>query len=208
MPKGFRIIGHRGNGAGPDENTLASCQHAVRNGANAIELDVKLFRGELVLAHDRPTARSAKLQEVLPKLTVPVALHLKRHKLNPLHDRRALLQLSTITHRPGLLVSSFWPGTLRFAKRRFPKLETAFITFWPRWDLRSSRSLGVSDVCTYHRRIDERVASEAKRQRVRLFAFTPHQPDQALRRLADGVITDNVSGWSRAAYGRRRQKAS
>lgn len=198
MPRTFQIIGHRGNGAGPDENTLASCRQAIRGGADAVELDVKLYRGALVLAHDAPSDRSAKLEDVLPRLQVPVALHLKRHHMNPWHDRRAVLQLSTITHRPGLLVSSFWPGTLRFAKRHFPSLETAFISFWPGRDLRRSSTLGISDLCAYHRRIDSRIAAEARRRNVRLFAFTPNQPDDRLARLVDGVITDDVSGWRRA----------
>lgn len=45
------IIGHRGGGRGPDENTRASWRRAIQRGADAIELDIQLIDGELMLAH-------------------------------------------------------------------------------------------------------------------------------------------------------------
>ncbi|MSU76137.1 glycerophosphodiester phosphodiesterase [Patescibacteria group bacterium] len=204
MKKDFQIIGHRGDGAGPDENTLASCQRAIRHGANAVELDVRLRNGELVLSHDTRRVNAAQLTDVLPMLTVPVVLHIKRQWFNPLQDRKVLKVIANIKHAPGLIVSSAWPGTLIHAKRRYPKLQTAFITFLPSWDLRFAKRLGVSAYCIWHKRLTSRVVSRARKQNIQLFAFTPNQPNQEIRKRADGVITDDVSAWRRAVSAARR----
>ncbi len=53
-------IAHRGASADCPENTLAAFEEAVRQGADAIELDVRLSRdGEVVVIHDATLARTA-----------------------------------------------------------------------------------------------------------------------------------------------------
>lgn len=197
------IIGHRGNGAGPDENTLASCRRALQHGADVIELDVQLIDGELMLAHP-PRQPKASLNDVLPRLKCPVVLHLKRRHLNRRHDRAALTKLADVRYRPGLTVSSFWPGTLRHAKRNYPKLQTAFLTRWLGWDYRFAKSLGVTELHAWHWTLTNHAIRKAKRP---VTAFPPRRPTARLATgLLRGVITDKVSAWTTSAAPSRRRK--
>ncbi|MEE9255429.1 MAG: glycerophosphodiester phosphodiesterase family protein [Pseudomonadales bacterium] len=63
----FVVIGHRGAAGHEPENTLRSFARAVEMGAHAIELDVFLLEGELVVIHDdsleRTTNGTGKLAE-------------------------------------------------------------------------------------------------------------------------------------------------
>lgn len=194
----FRIIGHRGSGVGADENTLASCRRAIRNGADAVELDVQLIGGKLMLAHP-PRKPKESLRMALAGLRCPVVLHLKRRHFNPWHDRNVLERLAKIRFRPGLTVSSRWPGTLTYAKRHFPKLRTAFITEWPGWDLRFAGRLGVSEYHGWHATLTRRAAERAERQNIPLISFVPGgQQAKKLRRLGvSGVIADDVRAFAK-----------
>ena len=53
------IFAHRGASAHAPENTLASFELAIRQGADAIELDAKLTAdGQVVVLHDRTVDRT------------------------------------------------------------------------------------------------------------------------------------------------------
>ncbi len=59
------IIGHRGASAVAPENTLGAFEHALRDGADGIEFDVRLSRDHVpVVIHDATTKRTA-LQDFL-----------------------------------------------------------------------------------------------------------------------------------------------
>ncbi|MCU0725495.1 MAG: hypothetical protein MUE73_06875 [Planctomycetes bacterium] len=62
---GFLVVGHRGSPAKRVENTLASFEEALAEGANAIEMDLCLTKdGEVVLWHDEdPDALVAILRQ-------------------------------------------------------------------------------------------------------------------------------------------------
>jgi len=54
------IISHRGNGNHYPENTIEACEQAIREGADALEVDVQqTFKGELVVFHDFSLKRMA-----------------------------------------------------------------------------------------------------------------------------------------------------
>jgi glycerophosphoryl diester phosphodiesterase len=108
-------IGHRGAAALAPENTLESLRLAVEYGCDLVEFDVRaLPGGRLVLAHDPPRGRLARLttlDEVLAFLALTDAgahLDLKTHG--------AESAVAASLRRHGLvertLVSSFWPTTL------------------------------------------------------------------------------------------------
>jgi glycerophosphoryl diester phosphodiesterase len=64
---GPRVIAHRGASAAAPENTVAAFLEAARQGADAVELDVRRTRdGVLVVAHDATWARTTDAAEVLP----------------------------------------------------------------------------------------------------------------------------------------------
>jgi glycerophosphoryl diester phosphodiesterase len=194
----FEVIGHRGDGAGRDENTLASGRRAIRKGADAVELDVQLFRGKLVLSHGRATERSQPLDPVLRKVRKPLILHIKRRHLNPWHDRQVVDRLAAVTRRD-ITVASFWASTLTYAKRHHPRLSTAFITFWPGYDLFFSRRLGASEYHAWHRLTGRRAVQKAHRRGLRIVAFTTSDKErvnQLKQAGVDGVITDSVKAVS------------
>jgi glycerophosphoryl diester phosphodiesterase len=69
MPEPFLIVGHRGAPLQAPENTIASLKEAIRQGANAVEIDLCLTRdGQVVLWHDQDpdelvaVVRRAKLE--------------------------------------------------------------------------------------------------------------------------------------------------
>lgn len=74
-PMGFawetppRIVGHRGNPAEADENTLASFRAARDAGVGAVELDVRMTRdGVLVVHHDAELGRVAAGEGLVEEL--------------------------------------------------------------------------------------------------------------------------------------------
>jgi glycerophosphoryl diester phosphodiesterase len=57
----MKIVAHRGSSGHAPENTLAAFRRAVRDGADMIELDVRLTAdGRLVVFHDRRLGRTAE----------------------------------------------------------------------------------------------------------------------------------------------------
>lgn len=70
-----RVIGHRGAPTHAPENTLASFDAAVRAGARAIELDVRMTQdGHLVVAHDAACGRTIAGDGFVEDMTL-AALH-------------------------------------------------------------------------------------------------------------------------------------
>jgi len=102
------IFAHRGASAQAPENTLAAFELAVEQGADAIELDVKLSAdGEVVVFHDvsvgRTTDGSGRVSD-LPLAALRVVALVKKHGL----EKRVLF-------------SSFLPRNLTRAARLLPE---------------------------------------------------------------------------------------
>ena len=154
------VVGHRGGrGAGwPPENTLPAFEHARRQGARAVELDVRTCAGaSAVVFHDRTLARltaerdardvsevsEAELLRVdLGGATIPtladvldwartsgVAVNVEMK-----HDvpRRGALARATAdvvrASRADVLLSSFDPLLLALASAMAPSIPRAFLT--------------------------------------------------------------------------------
>jgi glycerophosphoryl diester phosphodiesterase len=63
---GVAVVAHRGASADAPENTLAAVRRALEQGADAIEVDVRLTRdGHAVLVHDASLARTTDAAAVL-----------------------------------------------------------------------------------------------------------------------------------------------
>jgi glycerophosphoryl diester phosphodiesterase len=61
------VIAHRGSGAMAPENTLASVQLALKQGADYIENDImRTSDGALVIMHDLTLARTTNVEQVFP----------------------------------------------------------------------------------------------------------------------------------------------
>lgn len=199
MPN-FSVTGHRGNGAGPDENTAASFKAALQHGAARLETDVQLVNGELVLAHP-PKKSTMTLRELLTLTDVPLVLHLKRRHFNPFHDRRVVRRLvEVLGDREGITISSVWPGTLRWIKRHYPSLRTMFNTWGPTYDLLFSHNLGVAEYNCWHRTTTRRTVVRAKKRHVQLSVFVVPASERNRQKFArlgiTGVMTDRVAFFS------------
>ncbi len=65
------IIGHRGAAGEKPENTISAINHAIRSGADAIEIDVRLTKdGVVVLAHDFHMYRTHKAFDLMRSKTL------------------------------------------------------------------------------------------------------------------------------------------
>ena len=58
-PSSFKVIGHRGAPALEPENTLRSFTRAVNEGVDAIEFDVQLIDGNVIVLHDETLDRTS-----------------------------------------------------------------------------------------------------------------------------------------------------
>jgi len=64
------IIAHRGASFDAPENTLASVQMAWEQGADAVEIDVRMTRdGRIVLMHDKDAARTGGVKKLVADMT-------------------------------------------------------------------------------------------------------------------------------------------
>ncbi|KZE70455.1 glycerophosphodiester phosphodiesterase [Paenibacillus elgii] len=71
------VIGHRGAAGEAPENTLASFELALRQGADAIELDVHLSAdGEVIVCHDHTVGRTTDGTGAIAELTVAELMRL------------------------------------------------------------------------------------------------------------------------------------
>jgi glycerophosphoryl diester phosphodiesterase len=193
VSKRFIVIGHRGDGAGVDENTLASCKRAIKHGADKLELDVQLINGQLMLAHP-PRQPKESLSHVLAGVKIPVVLHLKRRHFSRWHDQAALKQLANVKHAPGITVSSYWPGTLRHIRRHYPQLRRAMLTWWLGWDRHFAGSLGVSEFHSWHRVLTN---SAIHKTDLPVIAYIPGTGRVGRLKGLAGVIADDVRSFAR-----------
>jgi len=201
VPK-LEIIGHRGNGSGRRENTLASCLAATAAGANWLEVDVQLFGGELMLAHP-PRKPKDSLENILANTRLPLVLHIKRRHYNPWHDRKVVDRLVPLLNNRQVTVASFWPGTVTYLKRKYPHVPTTYGTFWLGYDVLLAKRLGVTTYSSRYRLLSPRAVARAHAKGLRVITFTPpgnQRVLQKIRRLGvDGVITDKVSWYVKNA---------
>ena len=191
----YGTIGHRGNGAGKLENTLASCQDAVASGAEAVEVDIQLIDGKLYTGHDSGVP-AQNLKTILEQIKVPLVLHLRRRGLDPRHDREAVRTLYLLLRREDISVASFWPGTLRYMHREELGIRTIYLSWWPNPHLWFSRGKIANEYCSWHRTTNNRTVAAAKRRGVKLSVFTVPAKEKYRRKFRKlsirRIVTDHV----------------
>lgn len=215
----FVVVGHRG-GRGetwPTENTFAAFERAFAEGADAIELDVRLAAtGEVVVFHD-PKVNDVEIQRIpYLELATKYAAPVLRDVAAFCNDRRVGLNVEvkydfvdqgrlvrgvvrTLDEFPDLdvIVSSFDPRILARIRAARPRLRLAMLTTTERrWSLPLARTLAARRlVFAVHL---ERTQATPKlvrsiRSRVRVGVWTVNDPSEAraLRAAgADWMITD------------------
>ena len=218
--KEFVVIGHRGAPNFRPENTLSSFEYAIDAGVDAIELDVHLVEGQLIVIHDGTLERTTNgsgsiytkslrelrefdagagqriplLRDVIEFLPPEIGLNVE---LKGTDTARPLLELLQTTDfdQSKLLVSSFRLAELQELKTLDGGIQLAY--------LRASFSANVLAEASQLRAVslnllDACVTSDTvdliHANGLRILAFTVNDPSRIseLRDLgADGVFTDN-----------------
>jgi glycerophosphoryl diester phosphodiesterase len=195
----MEVIGHRGSGKGREENTLAGCRQAVQAGARRVEVDVQRIGGVFLLAHP-PRRNGETLAALLENPPCPLVLHIKRRRFNPWHDRAVVDEIARLTESADVMIESFWPGTLAYAKRHHPQVQRAFATAWAWYDVRFSRRLGFAELVCRDWIIGPRAVAVAEKRGVNITVYTPRNTERSKARLrragVAAVMTDAVVYWT------------
>jgi glycerophosphoryl diester phosphodiesterase len=208
------IVGHRGGrGEGwPRENTLEAFERAQREGARAVETDVRLSADEVVAFHDPTLARTTENRDTrlvarvrwteLDPLGVPRLIDvlawaertgcaLNVEVKHDVPDRLALVRAvarQLRTARVPVLVSSFDPVVLVAMRALAPTLPCAILTD-PRQSYapllhRIARPGLVFGVHVERRQADPGRIASWKRRGLAVGVWTVNEPEEA-RRIAD-----------------------
>lgn len=210
-------IGHRGAADLEPENTLRSFRRAAREGADALELDLRLTRdGRLVALHDADVDRTTDgsgpvaemtldelrrldaglgervptFEEVLEATGLPIHAELK------VVEAAEPLAASILEQRlAGRVVPiSFHPEALRQTKLSLPDLPVGLVLRGalpnPAAGARSVDATFISLEAAY---LDEATVERCQRAGLRVTTWTVNEPEEMQRALetgVDGIVTD------------------
>lgn len=224
------IIAHRGASADALENTLAALALALRQGADAIELDLRATSdGELVLLHDETLERTAGDPRVLAEMTSaelreiddpvrPPSLaevldcfgdgtdYLIEVKRIPGPCERGLIDaIVSRGLRERVVVQSFDHLLLRRLSLRDPRLEVAALLAPPADHRRSLKLVSpfVQGIGPCAAATDAELVATAHRRGLAVRSWTVNDEFEMQRLIAlgvDALITD-VPGRARALVG-------
>lgn len=209
-------IGHRGAASLEPENTLRSFRRAVAEGADAIELDLRLTRdGHLVVLHDADVDRTTggsgpvagmtldeikhldaglgeripAFEEVLEATELPIHAELKvAEAAEPL---AALIRKRRLAER--VTPISFAPEALRRVKLSLPDLPVGLILSGGSPGLAEARSVDASLVSPQATYLDAAIVESYLRAGLRVTTWTVNEPEEMRRVLGlgvDGIVTD------------------
>ncbi len=204
------VVGHRGGrGDGwPRENTLAAFEQARKQGARAVELDVRTHEGQVIVLHDPPDAPLARLRPEVPLLSevldwagehgVGVNVEMK-------HDVPGRLALARATVRAiqacevDVLLSSFDPRLLAMAAALAPRIPRALLVHSAqgRWADAVQQAAAPPLVEALHlerTQTDPRAIARYLARGLRIGVWTVNDPSEARDLLALGVATIITDG--------------
>jgi glycerophosphoryl diester phosphodiesterase len=218
---GLLILGHRGMGVGPGENTLGSLAEAVGVGADGVELDVRRTAdGALALHHDAVIEGLGPVAELtvdrLPEqvgLLGPALDLLAGHLVNieiknlatePGYDPGELVASQVVgllaerSYRDNVIVSSFSPATLEAVRRAEPEIPVGLLTAAAHdQDRALARVLdrGWSALHPHHTAVTADLVARAHARGVAVNTWTVNDPQAVLRLRdlgVDALITDRL----------------
>lgn len=218
--RGVRPIPHDARAGLPIENTIAAFERAIEEGADGVELDVRLCKtGEPVVLHDRDLARVfgdprriedvplADLPREIPTLAqaldfcaaknIGVNIELKYD----VPDKRALAWASAKAieaARADVLVSSFDPRVLIWLAARLPRVRRAWLVNATQWNIERAIDLLARRFALFAVHLERRLASPARvsmlaRRGLKTGVWTIVDPREAKSCFSigvDWVITD------------------
>ncbi|MEJ7871387.1 MAG: glycerophosphodiester phosphodiesterase family protein [Rubrobacteraceae bacterium] len=209
-------IGHRGAAGLEPENTLRSFRRAAEEGADALELDLRVTRdGHLVVLHDPTVDRTTSgtgsvheltlaevqqldaglgervptFEEVLEATTLPIHAELKVvEAAEPLASGILEKAAERIT------LISFDPEALRRVKRALPDQPVGLILSGaPPDDAERARSLDADLVSLEAEYLSAEAVERCRRAALKVTAWTVNEPEQMQRVVelgVDGIATD------------------
>ncbi len=223
--KPFIVIGHRGACAHEPENTLRSIRRGIHDGADMIEIDVRLVDGEIVVFHDdtldRTTdgngsvyaspfpelrALSAGKRERIPTLAEVLALTGGQVPLNiELKDRLVVAPVCSLVDsmpREDVLLSSFDWESLREARHLSPTVPIGILTEGAgEAALMEAASLRAASLHPALTCLTPEYVALARARRLPVYPFTVRNSEDLGKVRAcgaDGCFADDP-GWVRAA---------
>ena len=211
------VIGHRGAAGLVPENTLPSFRRAYACGVSAVELDVHMVEGELVVVHDdtleRTTNGTGRLTDVsfralraldagngapIPLLAevasdIPVGTGLNIELKGP-GTARPVAEFLQANRHLDVLVSAFDHRELARFRRLDPESRVA--PLYGRWRAtawRTATELGAFAINLSRRAVTPQRLAAALRRGFRTFVYTVNDLGDArtlIRLGASGVFTD------------------
>jgi len=215
------VVGHRGGrGEGwPRENTIAAFDRARTQGARAVELDVRIWEGSVIVLHDAPRAAddvpadAPTLAEALEwARTHDVAVNVEMKHDVPSRASLARATLRAVREsRADVLLSSFDPLLLAMAAAIAPSTRRALLVHsrQRRWaDLVQARVRppAVTSLHLERTQTDPRFIQGALRRGLRVGVWTVNDAREAADLVALGVatiITDQPGAMLEAVTPRR-----
>jgi glycerophosphoryl diester phosphodiesterase len=211
------VIGHRGAAGLLPENTLSSFRQAYDCGVHAVELDVYVVEGELVVIHDDTVDRTTNgrgpvmgislselrrldagngcqvplLAEVVRDLPDGVGLNVEMKGPDTVVPVAAFL-----AEHPGLdvLVSSFRLTELHEFRQLAPDVRVApLFNRWRAHAWRTAEELGSWAINLSRRAATGPRLAEARRRGLKIFVYTVNDVEEAVRLVsqgATGIFTD------------------
>jgi glycerophosphoryl diester phosphodiesterase len=211
------IIGHRGASAMMPENSLAAFSLAVKQGADGIEMDVRLSKdGRPVLVHDATLQRLsgnpskvcdltadelkrveighgqtvALLEELFNLLGSRVLYNIELKEFG-LRDQglvdRVAKEISAFGLQSQVLISSFNPLVVRRARRRFPPTVAVALIRGPGVYRHTRWTVDTGVENPHYSLVDEAYMDRAARLGRYTFAWTVDDVAEARRLVALGV---------------------
>ncbi len=189
------VVAHRGASAYALEHTFYAYDLALVMGADALELDVRLRDGRLVVLHDRTTERTRReplaLETVLDRYDTRWLIELKE----PCPEMEAELLRLLAKRDLDVTVQSFDHQSLRRLAGRVPVAplvcESTPASVIPA--ILREVSLFAKGAAVFHPSVDPLVVSAAHAYGLRLLAYTVNDALEMSRLLAlgvDGLISD------------------
>ena len=211
------VVGHRGAAGLAPENTLPSFRRAWACGVSAVELDVQLLDGRLVVIHDERLERTTNgvgavtdlnltelraldagdgapipfLEEVMAELPAGTGVNVE---LKGPGTAEPVAELLADMSRAEVLVSAFDHEELRRFHRRAPEWPVA--PLFHRWRPGVWRTAESFDAWSVN--LNQRIATRyrlahARRRNLRVLVYTVNDLEEARRLVswgATGVFTD------------------
>jgi glycerophosphoryl diester phosphodiesterase len=209
-------IGHRGAAGLEPENTLRSFRRAATEGADAVELDLRLTRDKrLVVMHDATVNRTTNGSGPVAEMTlndlkrldagvgerVPTFEQVLEVTDLPIYAELKVVgaaePLAAFIRQRGLAEQvtpiSFQPEALCQIKQSLPRLPVGLVLSGALYDSTSALGVGAALVSPEAVHLNAALVESCRRVGLRVTTWTVNEPEEMRRILelgVDGIVTD------------------